>query len=82
MIKCTRALSITFNCTEAIVCKGGGVVDGLSLRPNFQKEGVDTISVFRGGCWESRGSLFSLKNTTFYSTNKLKSQIFNERKSL
>ena len=31
----------------------------LSLLPNFQKGGLDRISIFRVGCWERGGWLFS-----------------------
>ena len=41
----------------------------MSLQPNFQKGELDRISIFRGGC-------------NFYIKNKLKFEIFNDKKSL
>ena len=59
-----------------IVCtplSAGGV---LRLLLNFQKGGLDRISVFRGGvyCWPFRGGC------SFYIKNKLKSETFNDKK--
>ena len=42
---------------------------GLSLQPNFQKGGLDRTSTFRGGL-------------QFSHKNKLKSETFNDKKSL
>ena len=51
-----------------------GVV--LRLLLNFQKGGLDRISVFRGGiyCWTFR------EGCSFYIKNKLKSDTFNDKK--
>ena len=52
----------------------------LSLQPNFQKGGLDRTSTFRGGCWERGGDFF--QGGVQLSHNKLKSEIFNDKKSL
>ena len=63
---------------------GGGV----NLQPNFQKRGrtggLDRTSTFRGGCWERVGWLFSgrVGGCNFHIKSKLKSEIFNDNKSL
>ena len=46
--------------------------------PIFQKGGLDRMSVFRGGCWEwgGGGGRFQV-----LLKNKLKSEIFNDKKS-
>ena len=55
---------------------------GLSLQPNVQKGGgLDRTSSFRGGCWE-RGADFFQGGLQFLHKNKLKSGIFNDKKSL
>ena len=51
--------------------KDGGVGGG--------KGGADRILIFRGGYWERGGDLFQ-GGYSFYIKNKLKSQIFNEKK--
>ena len=48
---------------------------GLRLRPIFQKGGLGRISIFRGGDFLQGGC-------SFYIRNKLKSQIFSDRKCL
>ena len=56
----------------------------LSLQPNFQKGGgggVDRASTFRGGFLEKSGWFFS-EALPFSHKNKLKSEIFNDKKSL
>ena len=54
---------------------GGGGSDS-------KKWGLDRISVFRGGCWE-RGVTFSGGCVCSFSIkNKLKSEIFNNKKSV
>ena len=58
------------------VCWGGGV---LSLRPNFQKGGLDRISVFRGEVAGKEEVTFS-REVQFLHKNKLKSKIFNDKK--
>ena len=54
--------------------------DGLSLQPNFQKGGHDKTSTFRGGCWERWGDFFQGAGWNFHITNKVKSEIFNDKK--
>ena len=70
-------------CTPFPFCYGRG---GLSFWPNFQKGvgGFHRISIFRGGCWERGGWLFlgEGRGCSFYIKNKLKSEIFNKKKSL
>ena len=64
---------------------GGGRGEGLNLLPNFQKtEGVGRISVFRGDCLERGGSLFEGGGgvCSFYIKNKLKSEIFKDKKGI
>ena len=48
----------------------------MSHLPNFQKERLDRISVFRGGILGKRG----LGGFSFYMKNKLKSEIFHNKK--
>ena len=45
-----------------------------------QEVGLDRISIFRGGCWEKGGDLF--QGLQFLHINKLKSEIFNDKKGL
>ena len=45
-----------------------------------QEVGLDRISIFRGGCWEKGGDLF--QGLQFLQINKLKSEIFNDKKGL
>ena len=53
---------------------------GMSLQPNFQKlEAWQNLNL-KGCCWE-RGLLFSGR-LQFPHQNKLKSEIFNDKKSL
>ena len=49
----------------------------------FSKSGerLDTISIFRGGCWERSGDLFQW-GVQFLHKNKLKSEVLNDKKSL
>ena len=56
------------------------LVGELSLLPNFQKEGLDRIQSFRGGCWEKEGELFQWWVLQFLHKNKLKFIIFNNVK--
>ena len=53
---------------------------GLSLQPNFQKGGLDRTSSFTGGFWEREGDFFQ-GGCNCHIKNKLKSEIFNEKKS-
>ena len=43
--------------------------------------GLGKTSTFRGGCWE-RGGDFFREGCNFYIKNKLKSEIFNDKKNL
>ena len=58
----------------------------LSLQPNFQKVVFDRTSTFRGGFLGKRGMTFSSGGgegaCNFCIKNKLKSEIFNDKKSL
>ena len=58
-------------------CRGGG----LSPQPNFQKGGLEKTSTFRGCCWERGGDFFPGEGLQFSHKNKLKSEIFNDKKS-
>ena len=65
-----------------IVCipsflQGGGV----ELHTKLKKGGLDRTSTFRGGCWERGGDFFQGGGVQL-SHNKLKSEIFNDKKSL
>ena len=55
---------------------------GLSFWPIFQKGGLDRISIFRGGLLGRRRTTLFRESCSFYIKNKLKSQIFNNKKSL
>ena len=57
---------------------GGG---RLSLQHNLKKRGLYRTSIFRGGCLKRGGDFFQGKGVQL-SHNKLKSQIFNDKKSL
>ena len=60
-------------------CWGGGE-GGVNLLPNFQKGGSLTGPQFlEGVCWERGGWLFS-EGVKFFDKNKLKSEIFNDKK--
>ena len=62
---------------------GGG---GLSLQPNFQKGwGLTGLQLLEGGCWERGERLFLGEGggcCNCHIKNKLKSEIFNDKKSL
>ena len=61
---------------------GGGGAGGVSLQPNFQKGGGLTgPQLLEGGCWERGGDFFQ-GGCNFHIKNKLKSEIFNDKKSL
>ena len=69
-------------CTPLPICYGRG---GLSLWPNFQKVGggFHRILIFRGGLLgKRRVTFFREGGCSFYIKNKLKSEIFNKKKSL
>ena len=55
---------------------------GLNLQLNFQEGGLDRTSTFREGCWERGGDFFLGVVVQFSHKNKLKSEIFNDKKSL
>ena len=58
---------------------GGGV----NPQPNFPIGGeLDRASAFRGGLLGKRGSLFSGGGGSNFHIKKLKSEIFNDKKSL
>ena len=66
-------------CAPPPISAGGG----LSLQPNFQKGGLDRISTFRGRLLEkSRVTFFRGRGCNFHIKNKLKSEMFNDKKSL
>ena len=58
--------------------EGGG---GLNFQPNSQKGGLGRTLTFREGCWE-RGDDFFHWGNAFFTHKKLKSEIFNNKKSL
>ena len=60
---------------------------GVNLQPNFQKgKWLDKTSTFRGGYWERRGDFFrgggGGGGCNSYIKSKLKSEIFDDKKSL
>ena len=68
-------------------CLEGGEGGELNLLPNFQKGGVGRTLVFRGGFVKKRGVTFlmgrgggGVGGCNFYLKNKLKSEIFNDKK--
>ena len=60
---------------------GGG---GVNLQPNFQKgeRGLTGPQLFEGGCQERGGDFFQDEGCKFSIKNKLKCEIFNDKKSL
>ena len=62
--------------------EGGGGGRGLNLLPNFQKAGAWQDLNFERGLLEKRGLTFFRGRLQFYKRNKLKSEIFNDKKSL
>ena len=52
----------------------------MNLIPNFQEEGVDRISVFRGGFWEIEGVTFLRGFLPVLRKKQAKSEIFNDKK--
>ena len=64
-------------------CWLGGRGGGLNLLPNSQKGGLDSTSTLRGGLQEKRVVTFFRGVAIFTKKkNKLKSEIFNNKKSL
>ena len=57
---------------------------GVNLQPNFQKGegGLKGPQLLKGGWWERGGDIFQGKGCNFYIKDKLKSEIFNDKKSL
>ena len=60
---------------------GGG---GVKHPTKFKKGGLDKTSTFKGGCWEREGGFFQVEGggEVQLSHHKLKSEIFNDKKSL
>ena len=55
----------------------------LSLQSNFQKgRGLDRTSTFRRGLLGKRGATFFRGGCNFHIKNKLKFEIFNDKKSV
>ena len=56
----------------------------LSLQPNFRigGDGLHGTSAFRGGLLRKRGINFFKRGCNLYIKNKLKSEMFNDKKSL
>ena len=55
----------------------------LSLQPNFEKGGgINRTSTFRGGVARKEGGDFFQGGCSCHIKNKLKSEIFNDKKSL
>ena len=69
-----------YNCTPHF-CRGAR--EGrLSVQPNFEKEaGLTGPQPLKGGCWE-RVACFFQGGCNCHIKNKLKSEIFNDKKSL
>ena len=72
--------------TQVSVClcrKGerGGQWEG-EPQPNLKKEELDRTSTFRGGCWERGVDFFQVGRRVQLLHNKLKSEIFNDKKNL
>ena len=58
------------------------LLGGLNFQPNFQKGGgLGMTSTFREGCWERVDDFFHGGDAIF-THKKLKSEIFNNKKSL
>ena len=70
-------------CVVGVVIKGGDTIvgtlplsaGGWASNQIFKKGGLTRPQLLEGGCWERGGLQFSHKN-------KLKSEIFNDKKSL
>ena len=63
------------------ICLGGGG-RGLSLLPNFQKDGgLDRVSIFREGLLGKREVTFFRKGCSFYLKKK-QTEIFSDKKIL
>ena len=58
-------------------------INALNLQPNFQKGGggLTGPQPLEGGCWERVGD-FRWRALQFSHKNKLKSETFNDKKSL
>ena len=67
-------------CTPPLSARRGGV----EHPTKFQKEGgLDKTSLLEGGCWERGGDFFQGEGGLQFSLkNKLKSEIFNEKKKV
>ena len=60
----------------------GGGGGGGELPTKFQKRGLTGLQFLEGGCWERGGDFFQGRVCNFSMRSKLKSGIFNEKKSL
>ena len=73
-------------CVCVCVCVYGGVEPPTKF--SKKREGLDRTSVFRGGCrergggWGGGGEVTSGRGFNFSTKNKLKSGVFNDKKSL
>ena len=63
-------------CTPFLLGEGGGWTSNQILK----KGGLDKTSTFGGSCWERGGDFF--RGCCNFNINKLKSEIFNDKKSL
>ena len=55
----------------------------MNLQPNYQKgRGLTGPQLLEGGCWERGGVDFFQGDCNFHIKNKLKSEIFNDKKCL
>ena len=52
----------------------------MNFQPNFQKGGLDRRSIFKWGLLGKRGETFFRKGGNFDIKNKLKSEMFNDKK--
>ena len=61
----------------------GGGGGGVEPPTKFQNRGLDRTSTVRGGLLEKRGVTFSRERGgfNFYIKNKVKSEIFNDKKT-
>ena len=60
------------------------LLGGVNLQPNFQKgeRGLKGPQLLKGGWWERGGDIFQGGGCNFYIKDKVKSEIFNDKKSL
>ena len=70
--------------TPRLLSAGGGGGEGEGGWTSYQifkKGGLDTTLIFKGGLVRKRAVTFSRGVCNFYVKNKLKSDIFNDKKS-